>query len=117
MNTTMLQFSFTFYYYVQYLGLCNTVNDSKMFGKPMVLPQTKHQIPIICFSLIGFILNAISLFVFLFGEVAVSSRLHNAGRQRLTETESTNISMRMNTVSKNTQRTKSRSSGVPEVHS
>ncbi|CAH8870485.1 unnamed protein product [Trichobilharzia szidati] len=82
-----------------------------MLGKPLVLPQTKHQIPIICFALIGFILNAISLFVFLFGEVAVNSRSHNTGRHRLVENESTNISMRMSTISKSTHQTKSRNTG------
>ncbi|TNN08248.1 rhodopsin-like orphan GPCR isoform 2 [Schistosoma japonicum] len=75
MNTTTLQFSFTFYYYVKYLGLCNQVNDSNIFGKSMILPKIHHQIPFICFSFIGFILNLISLFIFLFGDITIKSKI------------------------------------------
>ncbi|CAH8594672.1 unnamed protein product [Schistosoma turkestanicum] len=61
----------------------------------MVLPQTKHQIPFICFSLIGFILNFISLFVFLCGDSVIvrsrSCKLQQHGKILL-ENESSNIS-------------------------
>ncbi|RTG90615.1 uncharacterized protein DC041_0002093 [Schistosoma bovis] len=95
MNTTTLQFSFTFYYYVKYLGLCHHINDSNMFGKPMILPQIKHQIPFICFSFIGFILNFISLFVFLFGgDLIIRSRIHQSKQHEkiLLDNEYSNIS-------------------------
>ncbi|KAK4475513.1 hypothetical protein MN116_000803 [Schistosoma mekongi] len=75
MNTTTLQFSFTFYYYVKYLGLCNHVNNSNIFNKSMILPKIQHQIPFICFAFIGFILNFISLFIFLFGNITIKSKL------------------------------------------
>ncbi|CAH8870483.1 unnamed protein product [Trichobilharzia szidati] len=71
-NETDLQFSFTFYYYVRYLGHCEDVPDPGKYGKPLVIPEKLQQIPIICLSLIAFIVNAISLFLFLFGEATLN---------------------------------------------
>ncbi|CAH8632139.1 unnamed protein product [Schistosoma margrebowiei] len=61
----------------------------------MILPQIKHQIPFICFSFIGFILNFISLFVFLFGgDLTIRSRSHQSTQHGniLLDNEYSNIS-------------------------
>ncbi|CAI2733615.1 unnamed protein product [Schistosoma spindalis] len=60
----------------------------------MILPQIKHQIPFICFSFIGFILNFISLFVFLFGDLTIHSQMNQSIKHGniLLENESSNIS-------------------------
>ncbi|CAH8616281.1 unnamed protein product [Heterobilharzia americana] len=71
-NETDMQFTFTFYYFVRYLGYCEDIPDPNKYGNPLTLPEKWQQIPIICLSLVAFIFNAISLFVFLFGEITAN---------------------------------------------
>ncbi|CAH8661500.1 unnamed protein product [Schistosoma rodhaini] len=65
----------------------------------MILPQTKHQIPFICFTFIGFILNFISLFIFLFGDLTkhTKSNLSKYGKIQL-DIDSSNVSSRCTSI-------------------
>ncbi|CAH8644241.1 hypothetical protein MS3_00010297 [Schistosoma haematobium] len=71
-NETNLQFSFTFYYYVHYLGDCENIDNPNKYGKPLSLPEKWQQIPILCLTFIAFIVNVISLFIFIFGEYTIN---------------------------------------------
>ncbi|KAK4475502.1 hypothetical protein MN116_000802 [Schistosoma mekongi] len=93
-NQTNLQFSFTFYYAVHYLGLCENITDPNKYGKPMTLPEKWQQIPIICLSSIAFLFNALSLFIFLFGEFTINrkmstSQLHETKTMKSTTSSTT----------------------------
>ncbi|CAI2733614.1 unnamed protein product [Schistosoma spindalis] len=71
-NETKLQFSLTFYYYVSYLGDCEKIDNPNKYGKPLSVPERWEQIPMLCLTFIAFIVNAISLFIFIFGEFFIN---------------------------------------------
>uniref|UniRef100_A0A3Q0KQ19 G_PROTEIN_RECEP_F1_2 domain-containing protein n=1 Tax=Schistosoma mansoni TaxID=6183 RepID=A0A3Q0KQ19_SCHMA len=71
-NETNLQFSFTFYYYVYYLGNCEDIINPNKYNKPMSLPEKWQQLPILCLTFIAFLMNAITLFIFIFGEFTIN---------------------------------------------
>ncbi|TNN08246.1 rhodopsin-like orphan GPCR [Schistosoma japonicum] len=98
-NQTNLQFSFTFYYTVHYLGLCENITDPNKYGKPMTLPEKWQQIPLICLSSIAFLFNALSLFVFLFGEFTINRKMSTSQLQE-TKTMTKTTSSRTTTLSK-----------------
>lgn len=80
-----LQFSFTFYHHVRYVGLCSYVNNTEIYGNPMVLPEPWHQIPIACASFLGFLLNALSLVVFICSNSVENAKSNTPGVTNLTK--------------------------------
>ncbi|CAL8085246.1 unnamed protein product [Calicophoron daubneyi] len=85
-NKTLL-FMFQFYHHVNYLGECTTVNDSGMFGDRTALPEPLSQIASIVLGFVAFILNALSLFIFVYDQRSRNPRradkTYEMGRDKL----------------------------------
>ncbi|CAH8594656.1 unnamed protein product [Schistosoma turkestanicum] len=109
-NTSNLQFSFTFYYNVFYLGHCADVADPNKYGKPMSLPEKWQQIPILCLTLIAFIINAITLFIFLFGEFTINRIASSSSIVKHEKQSGTTSSIISKTTQKPKKHSRSRSS-------